>query len=310
MQPRPQPGGTSLGRAHAGAAGYTPSRAVPYGPGPLAWAMRAVEIMQPVSRRMVLRALGVAVPGVVIAGCTVKGLPGLSPLGWGAVGSARLTARPPTPASEPPAPPPGSHTLDLGPGPEVLVHTPTPSNGNTGPPRLVLTLHGAGGNAPGGLTPLLPLTDNHRLLLVSPSSRDRTWDIITQGRWGSDVQRINQALTQIFATYRMDPTRRAITGFSDGASYALSLGLANADLFTHIIAFSPGFVVPTPRVATPQIYISHGRTDTVLPIDRTTRRIVPQLRAAGIPTEVHEFDGPHLVPPNILEDSVRWLTRP
>jgi len=68
--------------------------------------------------------------------------------------------------------------------------------------------------------------------------------------------------------------------------------------------------VPTPRVGTPQVYISHGRTDTVLPIDRTTRRIVPQLRAAGIPTEVHEFDGPHLVPPNIVEDSVRWLTRP
>lgn len=31
-------------------------------------------------------------------------------------------------------------------------------------------------------------------------------------------------------------------GFSDGASYALSLGQPNADVFSHIIAFSPGFM--------------------------------------------------------------------
>jgi predicted esterase len=108
----------------------------------------------------------------------------------------------------------------------------------------------------------------------------------------------------------VDPTHLAISGFSDGASYALSLGLANADLFTHIIAFSPGFLVPTRRVGTPQVYISHGRADTVLPIDQTTRKIVPQLRAAGIPTELHEFDGPHVVPAEIAEDAVRWLTHP
>jgi predicted esterase len=201
------------------------------------------------------------------------------------------------------------HALDLGPGPEVLVQVPTPSNGNAAPPCLVLTLHGAGGNARGGLAPLLPLADTHRLLLVSPSSRDRTWDLITEGRWGSDVERINQALTRIFATYPVDPTRLAISGFSDGASYALSLGLANADLFTHIIAFSPGFLLATAPAGTPHVYISHGRTDTVLPINQTTRRIVAQLRAVGIPTDVHEFDGSHVVPPDIAEDAMRWLTR-
>lgn len=31
-------------------------------------------------------------------------------------------------------------------------------------------------------------------------------------------------------------------GFSDGASYALSLGLPNGNLFSHIVAFSPGFM--------------------------------------------------------------------
>jgi phospholipase/carboxylesterase len=284
---------------------------VAVGPALLAWGEADVGVVQPVGRRTLLRAFGVAVPGVVVAACTVRGLPWLNPLGWGLLGSARLTARPPAAGSVSAAvPPPGLHTLDLGPGPEVLVHVPTPASGDAEFLRLVLTLHGAGGTARGGLAPLLPFADAHRLLLVSPSSHDPTWDVLTQGRWGADVERINHALAQIFATYRVDSTRLAISGFSDGASYALSVGLANADLFTHIIAFSPGFLVPTPRVGTPQVYISHGRADTVLPIDQTTRRIVAQLRAANIPIELHEFDGPHVVPADIAADAAGWLTRP
>jgi predicted esterase len=272
-----------------------------------------VEIVQPVGRRAVLRALGITAPMIAVAGCTLRGLPGLNPLGWVTFGDARITARPPAAGSVstgPAAAKPGLHPLDLGPGPEVLVQVPAPAHDEAGPPRLVLTLHGAGGNARGGLAPLLPLADTHDLLLLSPSSHGRTWDVIIEGRWGSDVQRINQALARTFATYPVDPTHLAISGFSDGASYALSLGLANADLFTHIIAFSPGFLIPTQPARTPQIYISHGRSDTVLPIGQTTRRIVPQLRAADIPTEVHEFDGPHVVPPEVAQDAVRWLTRP
>lgn len=45
-----------------------------------------------------------------------------------------------------------------------------------------------------------------------------------------------------------------------------------------------------------RVYISHGRTDTVLPIEQTTRRIVPRLQAEKIPTEVHEFDAGHIAP--------------
>jgi hypothetical protein len=53
----------------------------------LALAMRVVEIVQPVDRRTVLRALGIAVPVVAVAGCTLRGLPGFNPLGWGAFGT-------------------------------------------------------------------------------------------------------------------------------------------------------------------------------------------------------------------------------
>lgn len=220
--------------------------------------------------------------------------------------SARLNVRVPTAAVPAPAPsPPGLHILPTGPGPEVLVRVPAAAGGAA--LRLVVALHGGDGNARGGLAPLLPLADAHGLLLLAPTSQGSTWDALT-GRWGPDVRRIDEALAHVFEAYPVDRARLVISGFSDGASYALSLGLANADLFTRIIAFSPAYIAPARRVGTPMVYLSHGRDDTVLPIERTSRRIVPELRRTHVPTEVHEFDGPHTVPTAIAEDAVRWLS--
>ncbi len=216
---------------------------------------------------------------------------------------ARLTARPPQSPPERSGLPPGMHPLDLSPGPEVLLHVPPPA---PSPPLLVIALHGAGGTARDGLAPLRSFADAHGLLLLAPTAHGRSWDVIVGG-WGPDVRRIDDALRRVFATVPVDVQRRGVSGFSDGASYALSLGLANADLLPRVVAFSPGFVAPVRRVGTPRVLLSHGRADTVLPIDRTTRRIVPALREAGVPVDVHEFDGGHTVPSEIARDAARWL---
>ena len=102
----------------------------------------------------------------------------------------------------------------------------------------------------------------------------------------------------------------ALGGFSDGASYTLSLGLANGDLFTHLVAFSPGFIArPAPAAGRPLIFMSHGTQDSVLGIDQTSRRLVPQLRNAGYEVTYREFDGPHTTPAPIARDALEWLTR-
>jgi phospholipase/carboxylesterase len=110
------------------------------------------------------------------------------------------------------------------------------------------------------------------------------------------VESIDQALGQVFGQYAVDPERLAIAGFSDGASYALSLGLANGQLFDHVIAFSPGFMAPPRQEGSPKVFISHGVQDQVLPISRCSRRIVPQLKAAGYQVTYREFAGGHAVP--------------
>lgn len=118
---------------------------------------------------------------------------------------------------------------------------------------------------------------------------------------------INRALERIFQLFSVDPHRIAVGGFSDGASYALGLGLANGDLFSKIIAFSPGSVPPGPRLGKPGIFVSHGDADAVLLIDRTSRRLVPALREEGFDVRYQEFSGPHTVPPSIAQEAPQWL---
>lgn len=171
---------------------------------------------------------------------------------------------------------------------------------------LILLFHGAGGDAAGGLSLLLPLADTHRILLAAPSSRGSTWDGV-RGGYGPDVDVINSTLERIFQLVTADPRRIAVGGFSDGASYALGIGLANGDLFSSILAFSPGFVPPGPRVGKPGIFVSHGDADAVLPIDRTSRRLVPALREEGFDVSYREFKGPHAIPAHIAEEALQWL---
>lgn len=219
---------------------------------------------------------------------------------------ARLQARPSAQPVSSTAPRPGLHTLSAGPTTRrVLLYVPAGLDSGDRA-TLVLALHGAGGSPQSGLAHLRPLADANRLLLLAPQSQGSTWDVI-RGRWGPDLELIDRALAGVFSSYPVDAARVAVSGFSDGASYGLSLGLGNGDLFTHVVAFSPGFVAPVTRVGEPEVYVSHGVHDTVLPIDRTTRRIVPRLRQLGYAVHLREFDGAHAVPPAVAEDAVRWL---
>ena len=89
----------------------------------------------------------------------------------------------------------------------------------------------------------------------------------------------------------------------------MSLGLANGDFFTHVMAFSAGFIASAPRTGHPLIFMLHGTKDRVLPIDVTSRLFVPLLRSAGYTVHYLEFDGPHSVPRPIAREAFEWLTR-
>ena len=174
------------------------------------------------------------------------------------------------------------------------------------PAPLAVMLHGAGGSAEQGLSLLRAAADAAGIVLLAPAARQATWDLLVGG-FGPDVERIDAMLGDTLTRCAIDPARVAIGGFSDGASYALSLGLGNGDLFSHVIAFSPGFMAPARSVGRPRCYVSHGIRDAVLPIARCSRRIVPALERAGHDVRYREFDGPHVVPADLAREAAAWL---
>jgi phospholipase/carboxylesterase len=199
----------------------------------------------------------------------------------------------------------GLMPLGLGGKRDGFVYVPTGYRADR-PAPLVVMLHGAGGQAHHALGILQQLAEVEGFIIVAPDSRGPTWDAI-RGEYGPDVEFIDQALAWVFERYAVDPAHLAVGGFSDGASYGLSLGISNGDLFTHVLAFSPGFAAPAEQHGEPHLFVSHGTRDTVLPIEPCSRRLVPRLQGVGYDVLYREFDGPHTVPAEISREAVQWF---
>jgi len=218
-------------------------------------------------------------------------------------GDGRLSARPRSGVATSAT----SGPLGLASGRDAILQLPAaPSDGLL--PLLVL-LHGANGTGAAMLRRVGAAADEAGIAVLAPDSRGATWDAIREG-FGSDVTFLDRALEHVFARVQVDPARVVVGGFSDGASYALSLGLANGDLFPRVVAFSPGFVISAAVHGHPRFFVSHGTSDPILPIDRCSRVIVPRLQSMGYDVMFREFDGRHEVPPDVAREGMRWMTVP
>lgn len=174
---------------------------------------------------------------------------------------------------------------------------------------LALCLHGAGGAGKHRIELWPAEADRAGVILLAPDSRGRTWDVLLRG-YGPDIIFLSRALEHISQRYALNFARIAVEGFSDGASYALSLGVANGDLFEAVIANSPGFMHPLVRSGLARFYVDHGTEDTVLPIDYCSRLLVPQLRRVGYDVTYEEFEGGHRLPPPLARRSFDWWLQP
>jgi phospholipase/carboxylesterase len=215
----------------------------------------------------------------------------------------RLDSRP-GPVPDGPALPPGVHALDLDGGAQTLLSVPP---GDPRPRPLLVFFHGAGGDAAQGLRLVGDAAAGAGVVLLATTSGARTWDLLAGGL-GRDVAVLDAALAAAFARTPVD--RVALAGFSDGGSYALSLGLANGELAEAVLAFSPGFVAAPARVGSPRVRIVHGAADRVLPVERCGRRVARELAGDGYDVTYEEFGGGHVVPPDEVTAALAWWLTP
>jgi phospholipase/carboxylesterase len=181
-----------------------------------------------------------------------------------------------------------------------------PKNTSQSSLPLLVMLHGATQSAEDMFWYLGTTPEEAGVAVLAPNSRDTTWDAIGDS-FGGDVEFLNRALERTFESVAIDPARVALGGFSDGATYAISLGLINGDLFKSVVAFSPGFVIDGTPHGTPRIFISHGTRDHILPIDRCGRRVAAGLKSRGYNVTFREFDGDHEIPAGIAREGLRWI---
>ncbi len=221
--------------------------------------------------------------------------------------TGRLAFRP---GAEPTAAalPAGRHTLAFDEGREAVLVVPDALDTSRPLPLLVM-FHGAGGSANKVLPYLVPWLRARRFLLLAPQSTYPTWDIVVGGH-GPDLAHLDRALGWVASHFALDPARLGMAGFSDGGSYALSVGLTNGDVASHVIGLSAGFINSFNQDGAPRIFLAHGRADSQLPFETSARPHAQRLLEAGHDLTLLPFDGDHVIVPWVIERAVQFFMGP
>ena len=175
---------------------------------------------------------------------------------------------------------------------------------------LVVALHGGSGHGRDFLWSWLREARGRNVLVLSPTAQDRTWSIM--GGADVDADRLRETIESVGTRYPVDRARVLLTGMSDGATYALLLGLRSGPPFTHL-APACGVLHPLlfagglDRAQDFPIYLIHGALDWMFPV-YTARMGRDALLSAGARLVYREIeDLSHTYPrdenPRILE----WL---
>ncbi len=201
--------------------------------------------------------------------------------------------------------PPGRHALQFPEGREAVLVVPEGLDAGAPAPLLVL-FHGAGGEANRVLPFFVRWARARRFLLLAPQSMFPTWDVVIGGH-GPDLARLDTALRRVATHFRLEPARLAFAGFSDGGSYALSVGLSNGDVVSHVIALSAGFMNTFVRHGSPRVLLAHGRSDQQLPYETSARPHALRLLEEGVDLTLLPFDGDHVIVPEVVERAIDFF---
>ncbi len=190
-----------------------------------------------------------------------------------------------------------------------------PGGVETAAPVLIV-LHGNGGNPGTSLPPLLKAASERKLVLLAVKSQGRTWDALNNRRSKSgglsvrtrrmpkwDKRKIEEAVDLLGQELALDRSRVGVYGFSDGASMALSLAVADPERYRFAAAFSPGGLIPgssKPASNQQRIFITHGTGDRILPYSTTSRSICPYMNRSGRVVRFFPFEGGHVVDRDLI----------
>ena len=185
-------------------------------------------------------------------------------------------------------PPTGLVRLEQGAGSAILL-TPDEIDPNRLYP-LFTVLHGAGRQDEMLAKGYRDEPEKRQAFFLIPRSVEPTWDLIASSE-RSDLDFFEYAYDLVYRRYPIDPLQQALIGYSDGASYGLSLGLCNSTMFSALMVWAAGFLVLDPPTAErfrdgvpeprPRIYLEYGTHDELFDFQTVALPMRDHLQKSG-----------------------------
>ena len=180
---------------------------------------------------------------------------------------------------------------------------------------LVMALHSGSGNGRGFLWSWLRDARSFGAILVAPTATGgaakSTWALMGED---TDTPNLTRILAAVQNRWNIDPTKRLLTGMSDGGTFCYVSGLESASPFTHLAPVSATFhplmaeMADAERLQDLPIYLVHGRLDWMFPV-QVARHTQQLLSAAGADVTYREIDDlSHCYPREINLQILSWLT--
>lgn len=197
---------------------------------------------------------------------------------------------------------------------------------------LIVGLHGGAGTAAGFATHYDKLEDPQIIYVtaegqypfsnnIGPMWYARTWDLRGVD---PEVDLQADALVEAYilntvkaVSFEHKVSQVYLAGFSQGAVYSYSIGMRNTDEIDGVIAFGGyvtdmekgnGFLTKEQFDAGKdlRIFMAHGVKDGAVSIDKA-RELAKQLKASGYDVRLHEFEGEHNIPADVMNSAADWI---
>ena len=196
---------------------------------------------------------------------------------------------------------------------------------------LITVLHGAGRQDEMLIKAYRDEAEARQALFLVPRSHYMTWDLIALGVQGGaahspesaaepeprssrpDLDFLEYAYDLIWRRFPVDQERQSLVGYSDGASYGLSLGLSNPHIFRALMVWAAGFLAlendviesPEPR---PHVLVEYGTHDELFPFEQVALPMKQHLQELGCPLEFRvDEGGRHWPPSDFQAEALDWF---
>jgi phospholipase/carboxylesterase len=175
---------------------------------------------------------------------------------------------------------------------------------------LIVALHGGAGHGRLFLWTWLREARTRGAILIAPTAIGDTWSLMEPDIDATNIARI---VEEVGRRWPVDPSRRLLTGMSDGGTFTLLSGLHEDAPFTHLAPVAASFHPLLLTMAEPQrvrglpIMLTHGALDWMFPVSvgRTASQALTAAGAAVVYREIADLS--HAYPRDENSGIMDWF---